>query len=75
MPTPKQSTQRPIPITQDEGYDFNMDEVIRQQNKNPTQIEYNQKIIMDKLVYHKQPYIHTLSTPLLMTQQISYQGN
>ena len=33
MTTPKQSDQRLLPITQDEGYDFNMDDGIQQQNK------------------------------------------
>ena len=35
MPTPKQPDQRPIPITQDEGYYFNMEDGIWHQNKIP----------------------------------------
>ena len=33
MPTPEQSDQRPIPITQDEGYEVNIDDGIQKQNK------------------------------------------
>ena len=40
MPTPKKSSQRPIPITQYEGYDLNTDDGIRQK-KYPTQMVYN----------------------------------
>ena len=34
MPIPKQPSQLPIPITQDEGYGFNVDDGILQQQKN-----------------------------------------
>ena len=35
MSTPKQPAQQPIPISENEGYDSNMDNGIRQQNKIP----------------------------------------
>ena len=43
--------------------------------KHSTQIEYRYKILIDHLVYHKQPYIHISAMPLLMTQHLSYKGN
>ena len=75
MPTPEHSDQLPIPITQDESYDANIDDGIQQQNKNSTQTEYKYKIIMGQLVSHKLLYIPILETPFLTTQRISYLRN
>ena len=33
MPAPEHSDQQPMPITEDEGYDVNIDDVIQKQNK------------------------------------------
>ena len=49
--------------------------VFKNKIKHSTQIEYRYKILMDQLVYHKQPYIHISTKPLLMMQHISNKVN
>ena len=75
MPAPEHSDQRPIPITQDESYDGNIDNGIQQNNttfnKNRIQVKHsNGPACISQIALYS--YI---DNALLPTHHISYQGN